>query len=83
MSSLTIKDKKPYAIRKALVLPVAIKMAKIIHRRQYDKKFKCISMLKKSELPYAKLWVTIYLKCNENDVLWVCAVSTVTMLEAT
>lgn len=41
------------------------------------------SHAKKSELPHAKLRVTIYLKCNVNDVLWVCAVSTVTMLETT
>lgn len=31
-----------------------------------------------SELPHARLWVTIYLKCNMNDVLWVCAMRTVT-----
>lgn len=53
-------------------------MAKIINRKQYGKKCKYIPLLQTSEWPHARLWVTIYLKCNANDVLWVCATSTAT-----
>lgn len=39
-----MKEKKPQTDWETLVLPPMVKMAEIVHEKQYDDKLKCISL---------------------------------------